>query len=98
MAWCAAVGCINFKAKNRNLTFFNLPREKDLAAKWKAKIKRENLPKKVYLCEEHFEEQCFDRSVDLQNQLLPGKCFPSFANIPEYIVYVEWKLYIPSFF
>ena len=25
MVWCAAVGCSNYKKKNRDLTFFNFP-------------------------------------------------------------------------
>ena len=27
MVWCAAVGCSNYKKKNRDLTFFNFPRD-----------------------------------------------------------------------
>lgn len=32
----------------------------------------ENLPKCPYLCSDHFDPSCFDKSVDLQNQLLGG--------------------------
>ena len=73
MVWCAAVSCKNYKKKNTDLTFFSLPKEKKLAEEWKAKIKRADLPKVVYLCENHFEDHCFDQSVELRNRLLTGK-------------------------
>ena len=73
MVWCVAVGCTNYKSKNKELTFFCLPKDKKLAEEWKAKVKRENLPKLVFLCEQHFADSCFDKSVDLRNQLLTGK-------------------------
>ena len=48
-----------------------MPDDKEVAAAWLAKIKRVTTPKLVYLCERHFDEEAFDRSVDLRNSLLP---------------------------
>ena len=62
MVWCAAVGCSNYKKKNRDLKKFNFPRDKEFADAWKAKIKRKDLPKVIYLCEKHFEDDCFDKN------------------------------------
>ena len=31
MVWCVAVGCTNYKSKNKELTFFCLPKDKKLA-------------------------------------------------------------------
>ena len=42
------------------------------AREWKAKIKREDLPKIARRCEKHFEESSFDPHVDLKNRLLPA--------------------------
>ena len=80
VAWCAAYKCDNRKTKCSTLTFFTLPKDKKLADAWITKIKTTTLPKYVYLCEEHFEEQCFDKSVDLRNKLLTGNI--SFVIIP----------------
>lgn len=72
MTWCVAVGCTNNKKNNPNLSFYKLPsNNKAVSEEWKAKIKRENLPKIVRLCEKHFEENCFDPHVELKNRLLP---------------------------
>ena len=46
MVWCAAVGCSNYKKKNRDLTFFNFPRG-DLPEKQRSK---ENICQKLYIC------------------------------------------------
>ena len=70
MAYCAAVGCSNYKKKNKDLTFFSIPKDKAIVGEWKAKIKRQDLPQLVFLCENHFEDSCFDESVELQNRLL----------------------------
>ena len=67
--WCAAVDCTN-NISNSSVSFFKLPRDKETADIWKVKIKRKNLPKVIYLCEEHFEDSCFDKSVDMKNRLM----------------------------
>ena len=63
MVWCAAVGCSNYKKKNRDLTFLNFPRDKEIA------------DEVIYLCEKHFEDDCFDKSVDLRNSLHTSEWF-----------------------
>ena len=68
MSWCAAVGCANKKKREKHLTFFKLPKEEEVAKQWLTKIKRENVPQNVFLCEQHFENDCFDASVDRINR------------------------------
>ena len=62
MSWCAAVGCANKKKREKHLTFFKLPKEEPVAKQWLTKIKRENVTK------QHFENDCFDPSVDRINR------------------------------
>ena len=98
MAWCAAVACNNYKKKNKDLTFFVLPKTKAIAdASWKVKIKRENLPKVIYICEEHFEDSCFDKSVDFRNQLLTSKeifVTVTFVLFTKNHYYIRYYIYI----
>lgn len=70
MAWCAAVLCESIKRKNPDKTFFKLPSEEKCRAAWLAAINRENAPKQVFLCSDHFKESCFDTSWDLRSKLL----------------------------
>jgi len=60
----------------KKVTFHRIPSDgiKELRKKWIVAIGRpiENLPKRPYLCPDHFDLSCFDESVDLQNQLLGG--------------------------
>lgn len=86
MTWCVAVGCTNNKKNNPNLSFYKLPsNNKAVSEEWKAKIKRENLPKIVRLCEKHFEENCFDPHVDLKivcfQQVSNLICFGRFTDV-----------------
>ena len=72
--WCAAVGCTNRTNKTSELTFFSLPKCQETANAWKIKLKREDsLPKKIFVCEKHFEDHCFDKSVDMRNALLANE-------------------------
>jgi len=95
MSWCSAVGCSNCtkNCKNTDVSFHFLPKDEKLKKEWEAKIKREVLPKKVYICSEHFTEDCFDVSSKLQfemmgikkrRKLLPG-------SIPTLFKYREEK-------
>lgn len=72
MAWCAAVGCNNYKRHDKNLAFFGLPKDKNIAIKWRNKLENGDDVKAIFVYEEHFEESSFDSSVDLKNRLLPG--------------------------
>ena len=71
MVNCAAVYCCNNKRKNKDKTFFSLPKDTAVAKVWIAKLNREkdNLPSKVYVCSDHFEDDCFDSSWMLQSAL-----------------------------
>ena len=73
VASCSAVGCTNHRKRNPELSFFQLPHDKEIAAQWLAKMKRKDLPKKVFLCQDHFTPDCFDQSIEMRNRLLPGK-------------------------
>ena len=66
---CSAV-CRNNK-KNKDKAFFILPRDPALVNVWIAKVNREkdNLPKNVWVCSDHFEDDCFDSSWMLESSL-----------------------------
>ena len=44
MVFCAAVGCCSESGKSENISFYRLPRDQTLKAKWLQKLKRDNLP------------------------------------------------------
>ena len=69
MSWCAAYGCHNDGKKNKDKSFFTLPKEPKLRATWIKAINRTTLPSRVYLCSDHFTEECFDASWKLQVDL-----------------------------
>ena len=71
MANCSAVYCHNNEKKNKDKTFFTLSRDAALAKIWIAKLNHEkdNLPKNVWICSDHFEDDCFDSSWMLQSSL-----------------------------
>ena len=66
--WCAAVGCSSSskKKEDENKTFFSLPSNPVTKKAWINAINRTSLPKTVYLCSNHFEERCFDSTLDNQ--------------------------------
>ena len=72
MVYCCAVNCSNNskgKGKEKNISFFRLPRDESLKKVWLAKIKRSNLPDEnnVRLCSNHFEENCYERDLKVRN-------------------------------
>ena len=70
LANCLAVHCHNNKKKkNRDKTFFTLTRDVALAKLWTAKLncKKDNLPKNIWICSDHFEDDCFDSSWMLES-------------------------------
>ena len=69
MAWCAAVYCNNTSRKNKEKSFFLMPKDVNLSKIWKKAINRTELPNKAYLCSDHFDEKYFDKSWELQNKL-----------------------------
>ena len=72
---CSVWGCDNYRKKTREITFFNLPKDKKIADAWIARLRRVDIPKNVIVCEEHFEDECFDKSVDIKNRLMAGWYF-----------------------
>ena len=53
------------------MTFFPLPKDIAAAKVWIARLNREkdNFPSKVYVCSDHFEDDCFDSFWMLQSTL-----------------------------
>ena len=63
---CIAHGCSNRYNKNRrDLGFKQIPTDEQLNKLWKTKIKRQVYPKdcNIYLCWEHFTDDCFERDL-----------------------------------
>lgn len=69
MAWCAAFNCSNTKRRDKDKSFFSLPSDESVKRSWIAAIKRSSLPKQVFVCSDHFEENCFSDSWKLENDL-----------------------------
>ena len=66
MPWCIAVDCNSntFKSnRDKNVSFYGLPKDENLKKRWLQNIKRENLPKDKKICHLHFEEHCFKRDL-----------------------------------
>jgi hypothetical protein len=63
MTNCGAPGCTNRSTIFPNKSFHRLPSEarKELRKKWLNKIKRQIIPKVLYVCSDHFESECFKR-------------------------------------
>ena len=69
MSACAAVGCNKHQSRDHDITFFHLPSNKFYSSKWVSIIKNkreDELPKKVVLCENHFSEEMFDKSREME--------------------------------
>ena len=73
MPHCAAYNCNNKTDNNSSISYHRLPgpARKVIRQAWIDAIGRTNLPKTVYLCADHFTEDCFDPSHDLKQRLLP---------------------------
>ena len=71
MSTCAVLGCSNNQTKNKNKSFFSLPSTPEIKKAWLNAIifKECNLPHKVVVCSDHFEEQYFDCSWRLQIEI-----------------------------
>ena len=73
MPWCIAVDCNSniFKSnRDKNVSFYGLPKDENLKKRWLQNIKRENLPKDKKICHLHFEEHCFKRDLKVYPQYL----------------------------
>ena len=60
------------RESDNKISFHKLPTEKrpSIRAEWLKNIKRQFVPKSLYICSEHFEKSCFKR--DLRAELVPG--------------------------
>ena len=58
MPWCVVVGCNNNtfkKNRDKDVSFFRIPKDGSLKRRWVQNIKRENLPKDPKICHLHFK-------------------------------------------
>ena len=74
MSGCAAIGCVNSSGKNPSLSFHQIPsnKRKEIRQEWLRRIKRgqneKYLPEDLtlYICSEHFENDCFERDLQVR--------------------------------
>ena len=71
MSWCAVLNCNNKTKNDREVSYFRLPKDTSVHKDWIHVTGRriDNLPSKILICSEYFEEKCFDPSWKLQNEL-----------------------------
>ena len=60
MSWCAAYNCSNSSKNNPDKTLVKITQTKPLIRCYKPK--KGTFSESVYLCSNHFEEACFDKS------------------------------------
>ena len=82
MVACGAHGCTKRSEKCCNLSFFSFPFEskKELSPKWLNQIKQQNIPKNLFICSSHFEQEMLERDLKVRNSFYlsysPKKCYP----------------------
>ena len=72
MPWRVAVDCGNStftKNRDKDDSFYNLPKDINLRKKLLTNIKQENIPKNPKICHQHFEGFCLKR--DLEGNIFP---------------------------
>jgi len=58
---CPVPGCSNNKRNSKKLS--SLPKREAIAKAWITRLNRKDaLPKKVFVCEDHFSKECFAMS------------------------------------
>ena len=59
----------NCSTKNRekDVSFYNLPKDVNLKKGCLLNAKRENIPKTPKICHQHFEDSCFERDLEVDN-------------------------------
>ena len=68
MSWCIAVDYGNntfTKNQEKDVSFYNLPKDLMLRTKWLANIKHENIPKNPKICHQHFKDSYFKRDLEV---------------------------------
>ena len=62
---CGAPNCTNRsnEENGKNKTFHKLPAEsrKNIRKEWLVKIKRQHVPKHLYIDSDHFEPECYEK-------------------------------------
>ena len=71
MFWSAVINCNNKTKNNREVSYLRLTEDTSVHKDWIHAIGRtvDNLPSKIFICLDHFEEKCFDPSWKRQNEL-----------------------------
>ena len=71
MTNCGAPNCTNRSDADNsgNKTYHKLPAEsrEEIRKKWLVNIKRQNLPKYLYICFDHFEPECYDKKLKVSS-------------------------------
>ena len=71
---CGAPNCTNRsnEENGKNKTFHKLPAEsrKNIRKEWLVKIKRQHVPKHLYVCSDHFESECYEKNMQVSACLL----------------------------
>ena len=66
---CGAPNCTNRsnEENGKNKTFHKLPAEsrKNIRKEWLVKIKRQHVPKHLYVCSDHFEPECYEKNMQV---------------------------------
>ena len=77
MPSCGAPNCRERNEVDSKRSFHILPPEnpqdpkrKGLREKWLAQIKRQNIPKYLYICSDHFERACFEKDLKVRTTLI----------------------------
>ena len=77
MPSCGAPNCRERNEVDSKRSFHILPPEnpqdpkrKGLREKWLAQIKRQNIPKYLYICSDHFERSCFEKDLKVRTTLI----------------------------
>ena len=70
---CTVDGCSINKRDYPNITIFNLPKEEEMKKLWLTYLHFDKVPRNIRVCENHFEDSCFNFSVDLKNRLMNSK-------------------------
>ena len=89
MPWFVAADCCNntfTKNREKDVSFYNLPKDINLRKKWLTNIKWESIRKNPKICHQHFEDSCFKR--DLEVNIFPLL----FTNL--FILYINKSIFI----
>ena len=70
MSRCAVINCNNKTKNNRAVSYFRLPKDTSVHKDWIFATCRpiDNLPSKILICSDDFEEKCFGHSWKFQNE------------------------------